>query len=144
MKIHPPSFWIASASLLLTATSGLSQGVQILKDINIAPLGTSALADEMAVVGNKLYISTDDDIVGSELWLLNVAGSFNSPKSVALDGSSNVYVADTSNHRIRLLKPSGSTPHLSCRFLHLFLSCLSQCFLFCVGLLSWSHVVFPL
>jgi ELWxxDGT repeat protein len=107
MKIHPPSFWIASASLLLTATSGLSQGVQILKDINIAPLGTSALADEMAVVGNKLYISTDDDIVGSELWLLNVAGSFNSPKSVALDGTNNVYVADTSNHAIRKITTTG-------------------------------------
>ena len=113
MKIHPPSFWIASASLLLTATSGLSQGVQILKDINIAPLGTSALADEMAVVGNKLYISTDDDIVGSELWLLNVAGSFNSPKSVALDGSSNVYVADTSNHAIRKITLLGGISTLA-------------------------------
>ncbi len=113
MKILPPTFWIATASLLLTATSGWSQGVQTLKDINIAPLGPSVLADEMTVVDNKLYISTDDDIVGSELWLLNVAGSFNGPRSVALDGSSNVYVADTSNHAIRKITLLGGISTLA-------------------------------
>ncbi|MEQ1749755.1 MAG: ELWxxDGT repeat protein, partial [Prosthecobacter sp.] len=113
MKILPPSFWTATASLLLLANSGLSQGVQILKDINIAPLGTSVLADEMAVVGNKIYISTDDDIVGSELWQLNVAGSFNSPRSVALDGTSNVYVADTNNHAIRKITTTGGISTLA-------------------------------
>lgn len=106
MKISPRFFWIATASLLTTA-SGWSQGVQTLKNINIAPLAPSSLADDMAAVGSKLYISTDDDVVGSELWLLDVAATFNNPNAVALDSASNVYVADTSSHTIRKITAAG-------------------------------------
>ena len=32
----------------------------------------------------------------------------NSPTSVAVDGTGNLYIADTSNHRIRRVDPSGT------------------------------------
>lgn len=39
--------------------------------------------------------------------------SFNAPKGIAVDASSNIYVADTSNHTIRLITPSGTVSTLA-------------------------------
>jgi sugar lactone lactonase YvrE len=49
-------------------------------------------------------------LAGSSLGYADGPGnsaSFSSPAGVSLDGSGNVYVADTSNHRIRKISPSG-------------------------------------
>ncbi len=107
MNISPHALWTTTVSLLLTASMGWSQGVKTLKDINSSALAPSSVPDTMVSAGNRLYISTDDDVVGSELWLLDVVGTLNSPNSLALDSSSNVYVADTGNHTIRRITTAG-------------------------------------
>lgn len=44
---------------------------------------------------------------------LAAEAKFNSPRSVAVDGAGNVYVADTGNHCIRLISPDGQVSTLA-------------------------------
>jgi ELWxxDGT repeat protein len=107
MKTHPPISWIAGACLVLTTSLGLSQGVQLLKDINTSALAPSTLPDEMLAVGSRIYIATDNPIVGSELWSFDIGATFNNPNSVTADSAGNFYVADTANHIIRKISSTG-------------------------------------
>ena len=102
MKILPPFILMICFSLLLSKISGWSQEVQTIKDINTTSLEPSPTAnEEMVAVGNRLYLATDDEVVGSELWSLNVAGKLNSPQGLFLNSAGNVFIADTGNHTVR-------------------------------------------
>jgi ELWxxDGT repeat protein len=95
------------------ALTASGQTVQVLSDINSAPLSTSAIADEMAVAGNNIFISTDDSTTGSELWKFSVKAAFQNPQAVAADADGNVYVADTANHIIRKISANGAVSTLA-------------------------------
>ena len=102
MKILPPFILIICFSLQLSKISGLSQDVQTIKDVNTTSLEPSPIDNEdMVVVGNRLYLATDDEVVGSELWSLNVAGKLNSLQGLFLNSAGNVFIADTGNHTVR-------------------------------------------
>lgn len=102
MKILPPFILMVSFSLLLSKISGWSQEVQTLKDVNTTSLEPSSTDNEdMVAAGNRLYLATDDEVVGSELWSLNVAGKLNAPQGLFRNAAGNVFVADTGNHTIR-------------------------------------------
>lgn len=98
---------VAASCLLLAASTARSQQVVTLKDINIAPVQSSTVDDHMVAAGAKVFIASDDDVVGSELWSLQLAAAFNNPHSVAVDNAGNVFVADTDNHIIRKISSSG-------------------------------------
>lgn len=112
MKNHPPILRPFCLGLLMALTAS-GQTVQVLSDINTAALPASTLADEMALVGNTLFIATDDAVSGSELWKFNVQAAFQSPQAVAADTDGTLYVADTANHVIRKISPSGAVTTLA-------------------------------
>jgi ELWxxDGT repeat protein len=114
MKIHPPSFRPVCLGLLMALTAS-GQTVQVLSDINSAPLSVSTVADELVVAGNNLFIATDDSVTGSELWKFSVKAAFQSPQAVTADADGNVYVADTANHIIRRISATGAVSTLAGR-----------------------------
>ncbi len=102
MKIYPPFIQIICLSLLLGKTCAWSQEVLTIKDVNTTALVPSPTDnDDMAAVGNRLFLATDDETVGSELWSLNVAGKLNSPQGLFLNSAGNVFIADAGNHTVR-------------------------------------------
>ena len=102
MKIYPPFIQIICLSLLLGKTCAWSQEVLTIKDVNTTALVPSPTDnDEMAAVGNRLFLATDDETVGSELWSLNVAGKLNLPQGLFLNSAGNVFIADAGNHTVR-------------------------------------------
>jgi ELWxxDGT repeat protein len=102
MKKLPPFILMICFSLLLSKITGWSQEVQTIKDVNTTSLEPSPTDnEEMVAVGNRLYLATDDEVVGSELWSLNVAGKLNSPQGLFLNSTGNVFIADAGNHTIR-------------------------------------------
>jgi uncharacterized protein (TIGR03437 family) len=70
------------------------------------PLGLAfdASANLYFTDGNELYMATP----AAKVQPLTPAGLLNAPTGVAVDSVGNVYVADTANHVIRELSPSGS------------------------------------
>lgn len=77
-----------------------------------------AVADKSAESAEFAYIYTTQVITfaGSESGYLEGVGTaakFNGPYKVAVDASGNVYVVDTSNHRIRKIAPDGTTSILA-------------------------------
>ncbi|MCX6857663.1 MAG: hypothetical protein NTV80_22485 [Verrucomicrobia bacterium] len=109
MKINPLYTSAVCLGFMLSTMSGWGQVVQTIKDINTAALQPSpTINEEMLAVGNRLYMATDDEIVGSELWSLNLFARFDSPKGIARDASGNVFVADTGNHTIRRIDSTGT------------------------------------
>jgi ELWxxDGT repeat protein len=112
MKNHPPILRPICLGLLMTLTAS-GQTVQVLSDINTAPLSASAIADELVVAGNSLFIATDDAVSGSELWKFDVKAAFQSPRAVAADTDGTLYVADTANHVIRKISPNGTVTTLA-------------------------------
>ena len=94
MKTNFPSISIAAMCMQLAIQTSQSQEVVTLKDINITPVQGSNVDDFMLSTGSKIFITSDDDIVGSELWSLQTAASFNTPQSVAIDSTGNVFVAE--------------------------------------------------
>lgn len=102
MKILPPFILMICFSLQLSMICGWSQDVQTIKDVNKTSLEPSLTDNEdMVAVGNRLYLATDDEVVGSELWSMNVAGKLNSPQGLFLNSAGNVFIADTGNHTVR-------------------------------------------
>jgi len=90
----PYGITLDSARNIFIAESGLNQ-------INKAtPSGTVTSLAGSGQAQNVLSLNFRDGI-GAEARFCN-------PKGVALDSSGNVYVADTSNHRIRKITPTGS------------------------------------
>ena len=70
------AFLATSATLLLTASLCSGQGITRLRDINqqdLQVIQPSTLADHMVNVNGVLYIATDDNISGSELWSVPTA-----------------------------------------------------------------------
>jgi ELWxxDGT repeat protein len=112
MKIHPPILRPVCLGLLMALTAS-GQTVQVLSDINSAPLSASTVADELVLAGNTLYISTDDAVSGSELWKFDVRAAFQNPNAVAADTDGTLYVADTANHIIRKISPTGAVSTLA-------------------------------
>jgi ELWxxDGT repeat protein len=109
MKINPPIIYLVCLSFMLSGTSGWSQTVQTIKDINTNALEPSPTSnEEMTAVGNRLYLATDDEIVGTELWTLNVAAKLNSPRGLFFY-SGRIYLADTDNHVIREINETAGT-----------------------------------
>jgi len=112
MKNHPPILRPFCLGLLMALTAS-GQTVQVLSDINTAPLSASTVADEMVLAGNTLFIATDDAVSGSELWKFNVQAAFQNPQAVAADTDGTLYVADTANHVIRKISPTGAVTTLA-------------------------------
>jgi|JI6StandDraft_1071083.scaffolds.fasta_scaffold02783_6 ELWxxDGT repeat protein len=110
MKNPPITFRLICLGLLMSMTAFRvsAQQVQLLQDINTASVVTSSEPDNMVLAGNTLFISTDDALSGLELWKFNVPAAFDSAQDVAVDSSGNLYVADTANHVIRKITPSGA------------------------------------
>lgn len=100
-------------AVLMSASPASAQLVQTLKDINTGAPAPSTEDDEMELVGNSIFIATDDPLLGSELWRFNVLAAFNGARGVAFDSTGNVYVADTQNHVIRKITPAGSVSTLA-------------------------------
>lgn len=112
MKNHPPILRPFCLGLLMALTAS-GQTVQVLSDINTAPLASSVLPDELVVAGNTLFIATDDAVSGSELWKFNAKAAFQNPQAVAADTDGTLYVADTANHIIRKISPTGAVTTLA-------------------------------
>lgn len=112
MKNHPPILRPFCLGLLMALTAS-GQTVQVLSDINTAPISGSAIADEMVLAGNSLFIATDDAVSGSELWKFDVKAAFQNPQAVAADTDGTLYVADTANHVIRKISPNGAVTTLA-------------------------------
>ena len=69
MKMPPISFLTASACLCLLTSSLLGQGIVRVKDINIQPASSNAFpGDSVVNVNGTLFLATDDNLSGSELW----------------------------------------------------------------------------
>lgn len=107
MKTNLYTLGTAAICLQLAASAGLGQQVVTLKDINTSPVTASSVDDSMVSTGTKIFISSDDDVVGSELWSIELGASFNTPHAVAVDQARNVYVADTASHTIRKITEAG-------------------------------------
>jgi len=110
MKNPPITFRFICLGLLMSMTTFQVSGqqVQLLEDINTASVVTSSEPDNMVLAGNTLFISTDDALSGLELWKFNVPAAFDSAQDVAVDSTGNLFVADTANHVIRKITPSGA------------------------------------
>lgn len=107
MKTNFSTCGIAALCLQLAALPGHSQEVVTLKDINIDPVQSSGINDSMISTGTRVFIASDDDIVGSELWSISPSAAFNAPLALAVDQAKNVYVADTASHTIRKITEQG-------------------------------------
>jgi len=110
MKNPPITFRLICLGLLMSMTAFRvsAQQVQLLQDINTASVVTSSEPDNMVLAGNTLFISTDDALSGLELWKFNVPAAFDGSEDVGVDSAGNIYVADTTNHVIRRITPSGA------------------------------------
>ena len=78
-----------------------------------SPLGTTEFEGNYYVVesGNVIRKVDSDANVTTLSGVLNYpcdsCGTFNSPTGIAVDGSGNIYIADTNNHKIRKISSSG-------------------------------------
>jgi uncharacterized protein (TIGR03437 family) len=80
--------------------AGLAGNVYIADTKHNRVILVDALGDIYTVAGNG---TAGDAGAGNTSW-----GELNAPQGVALDSSGNLYIADTGNHRIRMLAPSGA------------------------------------
>ncbi|MES2596249.1 MAG: ELWxxDGT repeat protein [Verrucomicrobiota bacterium] len=115
MKTTPPAIRRLCLALVMSMTAPWASGqlVQTLKDINTTPVGASTEPDEMTLAGGNLFISTDNALTGTELWKYTVLAAFNGARGVVADTAGNVFVADTANHVIRKITPSGMVSTLA-------------------------------
>jgi len=102
-----------STAVALTVSGGGTALIQYPASITVDASGNSYVADTS---GNTIQKITPAGVVSTLAGLTDVAGSqdgagsnarFNQPGGLAVDGSGNVYVADTGNATIRKITPSG-------------------------------------
>ncbi|MGH9909413.1 MAG: 6-bladed beta-propeller [Nitrososphaerales archaeon] len=76
----------------------------------------TSVSDVAVDSGGNIIAVTNDNLVklnptGTEIWRIGSSGSgdgqLSSPQGVAVDGTGNIYVADTSNHRIQKFNSAG-------------------------------------
>lgn len=117
--------WVQQvATLAGNGTSGSADGVGSGARFN-SPRGMA-----LDAAGNLYVADTGNHVIRKvrpDGWVTTLAGSgatgsvdalgtsasFNAPSGVAVDPNGNVYVADTFNHRIRLISPTGSVSTLA-------------------------------
>jgi sugar lactone lactonase YvrE len=67
----------------------------------------------VTTLAGGININMHGERIGGFIDGQGTSAKFNYPNGVAVDGSGNVYVADTGNHRIRKITPSGSVTTLA-------------------------------
>jgi sugar lactone lactonase YvrE len=70
-------------------------------------LGASVTATATVGVRNKLAVLAGTMFPGSDIDGTGTAATFNYPTGIAVDGSGNLYIADTNNNEIRKVTPGG-------------------------------------
>ena len=114
--------WVVSTIAGLAQNSGTADGsnsvarfrypfgvaVDGVGNVYVADQGNHAIR-RLAPVGTNWVVSTIAGLagIGGSADGTNNTARFTTPDGVAVDGSGNVYVADTGNNTIRLLSPSG-------------------------------------
>ena len=72
-----------------------------------------SLSGDVTTLAGGININMHGERIGGFIDGQGTSAKFNYPNGVAVDGSGNVYVADTGNHRIRKITPSGSVTTLA-------------------------------